>query len=206
MTSPKAYCLDTESMSPARLSTYGLNANDTQTTSDHLPLVFDLSLIQIVDTDEDGLADDMDNCPNEPNPDQEDWNSNGVGDVCEDSDFDGLTDAIELTVYGTNPASNDSDNDNLEDAAEILLFFTDPNVQDTDGDGLTDALEVNYAITDPTLFDSNDDGCDDAMFFNFQCPDQTTGGDTCPVDTNADGEINILDLINISSNFGLFCP
>ena len=36
-----------------------------------------------VDTDNDGLTDDQDNCPNTPNPDQEDTDGNGVGDACQ---------------------------------------------------------------------------------------------------------------------------
>ena len=36
------------------------------------------------DTDGDGVFDDVDNCPLIANSDQEDWNNNGVGDVCGD--------------------------------------------------------------------------------------------------------------------------
>ena len=36
------------------------------------------------DTDGDGIFDDVDNCPLIANPDQADWNNNGVGDACGD--------------------------------------------------------------------------------------------------------------------------
>lgn len=35
------------------------------------------------DLDGDGVSDSLDNCPNHPNPDQEDSNGNGVGDACD---------------------------------------------------------------------------------------------------------------------------
>ena len=36
------------------------------------------------DTDEDGVANDMDNCPNDSNPDQYDGDTDGFGDACDD--------------------------------------------------------------------------------------------------------------------------
>jgi hypothetical protein len=40
------------------------------------------------DADSDGLPDDLDNCPEDPNPDQADMDEDGEGDVCDD-DRDG---------------------------------------------------------------------------------------------------------------------
>ncbi|TBN03292.1 choice-of-anchor B family protein [Hyunsoonleella flava] len=37
----------------------------------------------IIDTDNDGIADNIDNCVSTPNPNQEDVNNNGIGDVCD---------------------------------------------------------------------------------------------------------------------------
>ena len=37
----------------------------------------------IVDTDGDGVPDNVDNCPTVPNPDQSDLDGNGIGDVCD---------------------------------------------------------------------------------------------------------------------------
>lgn len=47
------------------------------------------------DSDEDGIPDYSDNCYNTHNPDQADRDNDGVGDVCDDSDFDTLVDAID---------------------------------------------------------------------------------------------------------------
>ena len=204
ITVPKSYVLKTDIMSGSRLSNYGLNSGDTNAASDHMPVVADLSLIVFADDDGDGVDDAVDNCPGMFNPGQEDWNANGIGDHCEDADGDSVIDADELNIYNTDVSDSDSDNDGLDDGAEILGFGSDPLVQDTDGDGLTDGLEVSFGITDLLLWDSDGDGCDDASFFRYQCPGQNT--DTCQVDTNGDGMINILDLLNISSAFGTNCP
>jgi hypothetical protein len=54
------------------------------------------------DTDGDGIADSLDNCPNNANPLQQDCDSNGIGDACElllyperDANMNGVIDACE---------------------------------------------------------------------------------------------------------------
>lgn len=39
-----------------------------------------------VDTDADGIPDDVDNCPDTPNPDQADSDGDGIGDACDTTD------------------------------------------------------------------------------------------------------------------------
>ncbi|MCK5859986.1 MAG: tandem-95 repeat protein [Abyssibacter sp.] len=65
-----------------------------------------------------------------------------------DSDFDGLSDAEEINIYGTNPENPDSDDDGLSDGDEVLFTGTDPNSADTDGDGASDSVENGFG-SDP---------------------------------------------------------
>lgn len=40
--------------------------------------------VQAIDSDSDGHSDVNDNCPNVENPDQKDFDGNGVGDACDE--------------------------------------------------------------------------------------------------------------------------
>lgn len=79
--------------------------------------------------------------------------------VSEDTDSDGLNDAIEI-LYGLNPLLVDTDRDGLYDNVEFY-GDTDPLDPDTDHDGLYDGLEVNQYNTDPTNPDTDGDGSSD---------------------------------------------
>ncbi len=94
------------------------------------------------DADLDGVGDCLDNCPFDANPDQGDFNSDQIGDACQDSDLDGLLDEAEISMAGQfscpDPENQDSDGEGLTDGDEVTLG-TDPCSVDTDGDGITDA-------------------------------------------------------------------
>jgi len=154
-----------------------------------------------VDTDEDGLLDDEDNCPLSPNPDQRDSDMNGVGDACDDADQDGVVDyrydPDAPEPYGPydnclglpNPDQSDLDLDGEGDAC-------DP---DADGDGLDAPAEAAIGAN-PLKSDSDDDGWRDDVDL---CPllasrsnrdlDRDGEGDDCDSDDDDDGVYDWLD-------------
>jgi len=147
------------------------------------------------DTDGDTVADDADNCPNDPNLDQSDSDGDLVGDVCDncaqvanpdqaDSDSDGIGDACDNCLNVANSDQADGDGDLVGNVCDNCPAIANPDQTDTDGDGIGDACDVPP--------DSDDDGVPDASdncpaIFN---PDQqdTDGdglGDACDTVTQA---------------------
>ncbi len=84
-----------------------------------------------------------------------------IDDSGEDDDGDGLTNADEIDVYGTDPQNPDTDYDGLSDGEEVILHGTDPLDSDTDDDRLIDGGEVDGQGTDPLRADTDLDGLED---------------------------------------------
>ena len=59
-----------------------------------------------------------------------------------DTDGDGLTDYVEINIYGTNPNDSDTYDDGLNDGIEVNVYYTNPKNWDTDGDGYSDGWEI----------------------------------------------------------------
>ena len=112
-----------------------------------------LSVVGPVDSDSDGLSDDLENliCTDVNDADTDD---DGILDGDEDSNHDGVKDPGE-----TNPCDIDTDNDGIQDGTEISLTLSNLGA-DTD-------QSVFVADTDPTtqtnplIADTDDDGYSD---------------------------------------------
>jgi len=61
-------------------------------------MAWEWDTVNCVDSDDDGVNDDLDNCPNEYNPNQEDADEDGTGDACEDAAATTSTTTIPTTT------------------------------------------------------------------------------------------------------------
>jgi len=151
------------------------------------------------------MTGDGDNCPDTPNLDQNDLDSDGIGDACDvcpddfDNDFDNDgfcagTDFLSPKLGGNdncpadyNPGQADSDGDNLGDVCDII---------DTDLDTVADGVDNCPDTPNLNQNDLDSDGLGDACDTCPNNPDLACGPETCNgIDDDSNGEIDE-DLVN----------
>ena len=101
------------------------NPNDSVTEAAVDAIRADVLLCEAsVDTDGDGVADDMDNCTEVPNPNQTDSNADGFGNACDaDLNNDGIINFVDLSQFSAVFLSADADADFNSDGAVNFLDF-----------------------------------------------------------------------------------
>ena len=146
----------------------------------------------IGDSDGDGIANGMDNCPNVSNADQANADGDllgdvcdncpsvinndqadvidggdGVGDACDDEDGDGDVDALDNCWDIPNGNQLDTDSDDYGDVCDNCPMDSNDNQLNSDGDNIGDACDVCPAITDQ---DQNDEDNDTVGDVCDNCP------------------------------------
>lgn len=142
------------------------------------------------DRDGDGSKDNVDNCPQEPNPDQGDRDQDSLGDFCDncreiasidqkDTDQDGWGDICDP----------DDDNDQIADTSDNCPLVANPDQKDSNNNGTGDAcdvacgngkLETNEQCDDGNI--TSGDGC--SATCQKEGPVYTFTGFFAPIDNN----------------------
>lgn len=80
---------------------------------------------RVVDTDGDGVADAIDNCPSVLNPDQGDLDADGIGDSCDpDRDGDGVFNVLDNCPRVANQTQLDGNRDGIGDRCDHPVLDT----------------------------------------------------------------------------------
>lgn len=152
------------------------------------------------DTDNDGVINTADNCPNNANAAQTDTDGDGAGDACDaDDDNDGVGDANDNCPVNQNAGQtntdgdafgdvcdNDDDNDNVTDATDNCPLVSNNDQADNDADGAGDVCD-------------DDDDNDTIADANDNCP---FTANTDQADADMDGIGDVCDMNNTVSVSG----
>lgn len=137
------------------------------------------------DTDEDGIADIIDNCPNDYNPGQENDDSDNIGNACDNCPND------------ANENQSDIDNDTHGDVCDNCPDDYNPGQEDSDGNGVGD-------VCDFICGDINNDRTVNILDITFLIAYLYKGGPVpeslWAADPNGDGIVNILDITYLIAN------
>ncbi|MDO8614942.1 MAG: thrombospondin type 3 repeat-containing protein [Dehalococcoidia bacterium] len=152
-------------------------------------------------------ASGADNCPTTSNPNQNDWNNDGIGNACQNSDGDSFLDSVDNCPGITNDGQADSDLDGAGDVCDNCPSIPNATQADWNLNGIGDACQNSDA--DQTTFG-------DALEVyvgtlpGVYCPLTTTlndeATDAWPPDFNDSRNVTLQDVLQYIAVFNRIYP
>ena len=195
-----------------------LGNEDTDTLLEIQEILNDLGIVipeipeVVVDLDEDGIKDSLDNCPGIANPDQKDTDEDGIGDVCDtieikDDDEDTIANEQDNCPSTANPNQSDIDKDGIGDACDTK------DDRDGDNDSVINSFDNCPKVANPDQKDVDKNGIGDACDTTDMTDDDNDGIinilDNCPLisnpdqaDKNNNGKGDVCDIVSASDSDG----
>ena len=149
------------------------------------------------DADNDGVENDVDNCPMDENTGQEDGDGDGAGDACDncvgvansdqgDVDEDQVGDACDNCSYDANGDQADGDGDDVGDVCDNCPDDANGDQADADGDDVGDVCDNCPIAANTDQDDINDDGEGNSCDADMDGDGVDNGADNCAEVANAD--------------------
>ena len=124
---------------------------------------------ELIDSDNDGISNDLDKCPDTPTGATVD--SNGCSSKQLDADGDGVTDDVDVcpetpsgaTVdeQGCADSQKDTDGDGVTDDVDNCILTINPDQADSDGDSIGNVCDNCTGVYNPDQMDWNNNGWGD---------------------------------------------
>ncbi|MCB0641415.1 MAG: thrombospondin type 3 repeat-containing protein [Phaeodactylibacter sp.] len=137
------------------------------------------------DVDEDGIANDMDNCPMTDNVDQADSDADAVGDACDncprdmnadqmDTDLDDVGNACDNCPMTANADQLDQDEDTVGDLCDNCPMVKNKKQGDRDMDGVGNQCDNCPEVPNPGQEDDDGNGIGNACEPEFRSLGRST--------------------------------
>ncbi len=120
------------------------------------------------DTDEDGVADSLDNCPGISNPNQDDVDGDGIGDLCDDCyDYKGSCVELEVTQLETDFSAKIRPYVTEKSASGFYCYGGECDDSTTSCPNSSNVVEYDMVYPDRSNIFAYIDGSDDMMSLGF---------------------------------------